>query len=417
MLDRKSRRVLLALPLVLTTTVGAMAQSLDGDWKGRLILGTSQELPLVFHISTSDSSVSMDSPAQCAFGLQCDVRHLSYDSLSVAIPKLMVNYTAKHQDGHLVGIFKQSGLQLPLNLEKGEVEKPRHPQTPLAPFDYTTEEVVIASDVPGVSLSGTLTVPDNASPSTPVVVMVSGSGLQNRDEELFGHKPFAVIADWLARHGVASLRYDDRGCGKSTGDVAAATTVDFARDAQTVMDWLRRNRSFGQVGILGHSEGGMIAYMLCNANPQAPDFVVSVAGPVVQGEKILEYQNIRAMGKMGIPENQAKDIFRGKLGELRRNPWMAFFLDYNPADDLKAMTCPALLIFGENDQQVPAALNVDAARNLAPNAEVVVFAGLNHLMQHSATGDVSEYGQIEETFAPEALRKIAGFIKEKCVAE
>lgn len=407
------RRNIVAMSLLLSTALLSFSQNLTGDWKGKLVLGAGRELPLVFHISTADNSVLLDSPNQGAFGLSCDIKYISADSLSIAIPKLMVNYSAKYQNNTLTGLFKQGGVQLPLNLERGTIAKPKRPQTPSSPNTYKTEEVNIVSETPGVTLSGTLTLPEPVDKSTPVVVMVTGSGQQNRDEEILDHKPFAVIADYLAQNGIATLRYDDRGFGKSTGDVSNATTKDFAHDAQTVVDWLRKNKKFAQVGLLGHSEGGMIAYMLCRDKNKAPDFIISIAGPAVSGEQILEFQNVEALAKAGINESQAKSIFRSKISELNKNPWMAFFLQYNPKEDLTALKQPALLIYGQKDKQVPPSLNLEPARNYAKGAEIICFPELNHLMQHAITGDISEYGQIEETFAPEVLKRIAEFIRNQ----
>ena len=328
------------------------------------------------------------------------------------------------------------------------------PQTPLPPFPYKTEEVVIKNEKGGTALAGTLIIPKNTDNSTPIVIMVSGSGQQNRDEEVFEHKPFAVIADYLARNGIASFRYDKRGVGKSTGDILNATTADFANDAEAVMNWIRENKQFGKVGILGYSEGGLIAYML-GAGNDTPDFIVSIAGPAVQGKEIIAWQNKVALKNSGFSEPDAEKfrnaltkVFEYKLknpdstsinqelidefySDSKINPlnaklvaslksvmkskadncWMIYFLGYNPADDLKSLKIPAFIIYGEKDQQVPPELNYDLATKLAPKAKVIIYPGLNHLMQHAITGRVEEYKIIEETFAPEVLDDITSFIK------
>lgn len=328
------------------------------------------------------------------------------------------------------------------------------PQTPRPPFPYKTEEVVVSNDKGGSTLAGTLTIPKNTDNSTPIVIMVSGSGQQNRDEEVFEHKPFAVIADYLARNGIASFRYDKRGVGKSTGDILNATTADFANDAEAVMNWIRENKQFGKVGILGHSEGGLIAYML-GAGNDTPDFIVSIAGPAVQGKEIIAWQNKVALMNSGFSEPDAEKfrnaltkVFEYKLknpdstsinqalidefySDSKINPlnaklvaslksvltakannhWMMFFLGYNPDKDLRSLKIPAFIIYGEKDQQVPPELNYDLATKLAPKAKVVIYPGLNHLMQHAITGRVDEYKIIEETFAPEVLDDITSFIK------
>ena len=335
-----------------------------------------------------------------------------------------------------------------------EVKKTKRPQTPHPPFPYKTEEVVIKNEKGGSALAGTLTIPKNTDNSTPIVIMVSGSGQQNRDEEVFEHKPFAVIADYLARNGIASFRYDKRGVGKSTGDILNATTADFANDAEAVMNWIRENKQFGKVGILGHSEGGLIAYML-GAGNDTPDFIVSIAGPAVQGKEIIAWQNKMTLMNSGFSEPDAEKfrnaltkVFEYKLknpdstsinqelidefySDSKINPlnaklvaslksvltakannhWMMFFLGYNPAKDLRSLKIPAFIIYGEKDQQVPPELNYDLATKLASKAKVIIYPGLNHLMQHAITGRVEEYKIIEETFAPEVLDDITSFIK------
>ncbi|MBD5200240.1 MAG: alpha/beta fold hydrolase [Bacteroidales bacterium] len=350
--------------------------------------------------------------------------------------------------------FKQDSPQQSKPQTQTELKKSNRPQTPLPPFPYKTEEVVIKNEKGGTALAGTLIIPKNTDNSTPIVIMVSGSGQQNRDEEVFEHKPFAVIADYLARNGIASFRYDKRGVGKSTGDILNATTADFANDAEAVMNWIRENKQFGKVGILGYSEGGLIAYML-GAGNDTPDFIVSIAGPAVQGKEIIAWQNKVALKNSGFSEPDAEKfrnaltkVFEYKLknpdstsinqelidefySDSKINPlnaklvaslksvmkskadncWMIYFLGYNPADDLKSLKIPAFIIYGEKDQQVPPELNYDLATKLAPKAKVIIYPGLNHLMQHAITGRVEEYKIIEETFAPEVLDDITSFIK------
>ncbi len=380
--------------------ITSMAQTLTGDWSGRLELGGGRGLKLAVHIS--DSVITLDSPDQGAYGLECSTVFLGADSVNFSIPKLMMNYEGRIADGRLAGIFRQAGVKLPLDFERG-VKKANRPQTPQPPYPYSQEEVKIGN------LAGTLTIPEGATGATPIAVLVSGSGLQNRDEELFEHKPFAVIADYLARRGIATLRYDDRGCGESTGDASEATTVDFAADAESVVNWTKVTKRFGRIGIIGHSEGGQIAYML-----NGPDFIVSIAGPTIKGLRILEYQNKMALIEAGIPETQAAIQAVDATQAVAANPpnkWIEYFVNYDPADDLRKVSVPALLIFGEKDRQVPAELNVGPARELIPAATIKVFPRLNHMMQHAQTGAVSEYAQIEETISEDVLAEIASFCK------
>lgn len=447
-------RRILGVVAALATLLSASGRTLDGAWAGTLEPGNGMKLRLVFNISAADSTITMDSPDQGARGIAGQTLHLSADSLSFSVPSLRMTYSGKLTGNEVRGTFRQGPLTLPLTLTPG-TDEPRRPQTPNAPFPYSTEEVSIANPEGGSVLAGTLTVPDGATAATPVALLVSGSGLQNRDEELFGHKPFAVIADYLARNGIASLRYDDRGFGASTGNAATATTDDFASDASAALKWLGKQKRFGRTGIIGHSEGGIIAYML-GAGKKGPDFIVSIAGPAVKGTRTIANQNRAALTRSGISEAAAADFeaavekalelklrnpdscaisdeqlaeiypqvndspLTWQLGASIRqifesagtpNPWMLRFWAYDPAEALKKLKSRAFIIYGEKDRQVDATINLPVAKHLAPRAKVKEYAGLNHLMQHATTGHVDEYASIEETFAPEVLADIVAFIK------
>lgn len=426
------------------------AHTIDGSWEGKLDLG-GHSLRLVFHLSPD--KITMDSPYQGAKSIECEKVYLSSDSVNFTVKKLMVTYSGSLKGDSIIGTFIQGPVRLPLVLSKVHHRICR-PQTPQPPFPYQIEEVTVNNKNGASVLAGTLTIPVDADVNTPIVIMVTGSGQQNRDEELFEHKPFAVIADYLARNGIASLRYDDRGMGKSTGDILNSTTADFAGDTEAVMKWVRSQNRFGATGILGHSEGGLISFML-GAKADGPDFIVSIAGPSIQGKDIIAYQNKVALIKSGVSEPDAENfrkaiakVFEYKLNNLdcstiddekieefypayksspmttnlanslksvltakADNYWMIYFLGYNPADDLKSLKIPALLIYGEKDRQVPPELNCEPASRLAPNAKIITYPGLNHLMQHAVTGNVEEYKDIEETFAPEVLDDIVTFIQ------
>lgn len=435
------RRIAIAI-VALATALGAAADGLRGKWNGTLQAG-GMKLRLSVSVR-ADSTATLDSPDQGTFGLPAQVQHLGADSLSLALPQLQASYNARLKDGRLCGTFRQGMLSLPLDMERAQLERP---QTPMPPFPYVTEEVVIPNASAGVTLAGTLTLPENFDPAqTPVVVMVTGSGLQNRDEELFGHRPFAVIADYLARHGIASLRYDDRGKGASTGDGAAATTTDFASDARAAIEALR-SRGCKRVGILGHSEGAAIAFQL--AAKKVPEFIVAIGAPGVQGYEILVDQTRRAMADSGVAadmldrycealtamyrarisdgadaakaavlkataswqQDGANDQLKAILMQLadNGNPWLDEFMAYDPRADIAATACPALAIYGSLDTQVPPAQNAPAAQ--ANHAVAVkTYPGLNHLMQSAKTGKVSEYEELSETFSPTVLADIATFI-------
>lgn len=404
---------LTSIILLFVSISSLFAQSLTGDWTGKLDFGAGRNLKLVFHISDSPSVITMDSPDQGAYGLNCEVVYLDKDSVSLSIPNLMMSYTGSVKDDVLSGTFKQGGIALPLTFERG-MKKANRPQTPVPPFPYKEENVKIENTSEDVVLAGTLTIPQNYTSSTPIVVMVTGSGSQNRDEELFEHKPFAVIADYLARNGIASLRYDDRGFGESTGDIKDATTKNFASDTETILRWIKEENRFGKIGIIGHSEGGLIAYMLGYRN-DILDFIISIAGPATNGAEILDYQNKLAFMETGMEEDTAEKYAISARNQIENNPtmkWMHYFLQYDPSEDLQRLQIPALIIYGEKDRQVPISLNLEKARKLAPNALVKSFPNLNHLMQEAVTGDVEEYNSIEQTISPVVLSEILKFIND-----
>jgi pimeloyl-ACP methyl ester carboxylesterase len=247
-----------------------------------------------------------------------------------------------------------------------------------------------------------------------VLLFVSGSGQQNRDEELMNHKPFLVIADYLARNGIATLRYDDRATGKSVGgDVKNATSEDFARDAAAGIEFLRSKKTFSKVGILGHSEGGTIAFML--GGQQKVDFIVSLAGPTVKGDTLLAAQSNRILSLSGMPANMTVEKYRQTATSVKI-PWLDWFNDYDPSDDIRKTRCPVFALNGDRDCQVISSLCLPALKVLLPSSKkhlIKEYPELNHLFQHCTTGLPDEYGQIEETISPEVLSDIAGWIKQQ----
>ena len=393
----------IAFCLALTALLTASAQNISGSWKGLLELGVLK-LNIVVNIAT-DGTCTLDSPDQGAKGIPAKIITISADALKFKASAIGAEYEGKLEDGVLRGTFTQNGMKLPLDLKPGSLNLNR-PQTPRPPFPYRTEEVVFTNVKARATLAGTLSVPTNAKCA---VLMVTGSGQQNRDEELFGHRPFAVIADYLARKGIASLRYDDRATGKSKGgEVKSATTRDFAEDAEAGLAYLRTSGLFRKIGILGHSEGGMIAFML-GAKGKV-DFIVSLAGPAVKGDELLLEQHKMVLGDMAsnLTLEQIRDFPAN-----RKNAWMRFFLDYNPQTDIQKTVCPVLALNGEKDSQVVATQNVPALRRALPTDKrnvIKTYPSLNHLFQHCRTGLPSEYAQIEETFSEEVLADICNWI-------
>jgi pimeloyl-ACP methyl ester carboxylesterase len=420
----------------------------------------SLELNLVLHLD-GDSTCTLDSPDQGAKGIAGVVKELTTEKVDVQFPLLLASYTAELKDGQLVGTFKQRGFSLPLSMQPGDLVRQR-PQTPQPPFPYETREVTIPVPPPSSAVSpvccdpsspvccdtiatspthtlaATLTLPTTPLPTgegqggAPLcLLLVSGSGLQDRDETLYDHKPFAVIADYLARHGIATLRYDDRGFGQSTGDASRCTTADFADDAAACIQYLRstpllRGGDGGRlnVGILGHSEGGSIAFML--AARKLADFIVTLAAPGIKGDTLLVEQTNALLRLNGQTPSMTLRNMRFIMATQETNPWYQYFVEYDPAADIAATRCPVLALNGSLDSQVLPQSNLTAIRqllNLSEYPDTLPFMegmgvgfykeypGLNHLFQHAQTGATTEYGTIEETISPEVLHDIVDWLQ------
>lgn len=408
-----------------------------GTWSGKLEIGNEQ-LNLEFTFDGDQCSLAV--PAQGTKGIPTQLSKPLPGMISIKVPMIAATFDGLQKSETLIeGTFRQNGLVLPLRLTPG-VQQHHRPQTPVPPFPYTTEEVTWTNG--NATLSGTLTFPKDFNlQTTPVVVLVSGSGMQNRDEELMEHKPFAVIADALARQGIATLRYDDRGCAQSTGDFKTATTYDFRDDALGGIKLLK-NRGFKRVGVMGHSEGGTIALLL--AADEKVDFAISMAGMAISGKETLIQQNRDIMLASQMPENtvnlycQAMDeIYTAVLNQRvfsnyqayasldkslvnnlytivqqAETPWFKAFLGLNAEPELKEIHCPLLALNGNKDIQVNAERNLNAIRQNVPSATVRSFPDLNHLFQHCTTGMVSEYIEIEETISPEVIQTIIDWIKQ-----
>ncbi len=440
----------LLLAALMLTASDAIA--LRGSWRGELDLG-QMKVPLVFNFSESvsgETSCTLDSPSQGAKGIATEVVRCDADSISLTCNVIGASYTGRISAGAIKGRFQQRGYEFPLDLTPDVALEDRRPQTPRPPFPYSVVDTTfVAPD--GAVMSATLTLPQTTdSRKFPAVVMVTGSGPQNRDEEYCDHKPFAVIADILARNGIASLRYDDRGTGKSTGDYLTATTHTIKDDAVSGIDFLRSIPGIGKVGVLGHSEGGTVAFMV-GAEKKA-DFIVSLAGMAISGKETIMRQNSHSLDKMTLSDtekanslklielvfdiitSQVKsgtaaptDVYKLaaenclqvpdqilqslKMTQSTRAPWIDAFLVLNPREYIDKVRCPVLAINGEKDTQVYPD-NLTVIKKHAPQAKTMLMPRLNHLMQHAVTGEVSEYDEIRETISPEVLDAIVNFIKD-----
>jgi len=445
------KRILLLTLFSLITISFAVAQSLDGSWKGKLNVG-GMELNLVLnfaHDADGKPTCTLDSPDQGAKGIPAEVVSEDPQKLKITVNAIGMAYEGALTDGELRGTFTQGGVSLPLNLKPGTVQINR-PQAPKAPYPYKTEEVTISNSAANITLSGTLTYPVGyekmKKKDVPVVVMVSGSGSQDHDEAIFGHKPFLVLTDYLARNGVASLRYDDRGVGRSTGDASQITTQTNMTDAEAALNFVKQTGKFGSSGLLGHSEGGIISFML--GAKGAPDFIVTLASPGVRGDSLLIEQTRTMLLYSGMTPKQCNNycsglrrlfdgIIAGKdaqavldmaadveplmgmkltkdVVDAYYSPWVRSYLCYDPTDDIRNTRCPVLAINGTSDTQVAAKTNLGAIRKLLPDNKKSVtkeYTGLNHLFQHSLIGMPTEYGKIEETISPDVLKDIAEWIK------
>jgi len=391
-----------ALVVTLLSITPSHAQGiLDGTWHGDLDVQGST-LTIVFSIG---EKTTLSVPQQSAKDIPALLESSSPVSIKISVPSIGADYQGMLVRGKIVGKFTQSGQEFPLTLEKGELAKANRPQTPTTHEGYSEKEVAFTNGE--ATLKGTLSVPDKGTGFA--VLFVTGSGQQNRDEELFEHKPFAVIADALAKQGIASLRYDDRGFGESTGDPTFATTKTFAEDAAEGIKFLKEE-GFDKVGVLGHSEGGTIAFIL--GSEEKVDFLVSLAGMSQRGDSTLIAQLTHQLRLRGAEESGIKAYVSAYVDQVKaqNNPWMNYFLELDPLPYIKNVKCPSLILNGEKDSQVLPSKNIPIIKDNLKGATIKVYPGLNHLFQHCDTGLGTEYMEIEETISTEVLDDIARWI-------
>ncbi len=430
----------------------ATAFALDGSWRGELAMGAAK-LPLVFNFSEDaeqNTLCTLDSPAQGAKGIPAPVVYISTDSLSLTVSSIGAKYNARISATEIIGTFSQGPYSFPLTLTPELSLSERRPQTPRPPYPYTTLDTTFTA-TDGVTLAGTLTIPAGGlRADMPALVMVSGSGPQNRDEELFDHRPFAVIADYLGREGIATFRYDDRGVAQSGGDFGSSDFNTFAADAAAAMRMLRGVEGIGKVGVLGHSEGGTIAMRLASATDADlhPDFIISLAGVAEPAKATLLRQNRDRLMQLNLSSQEVDDLMcviegcfdaliageseidvdaiANKAGlspnpmvmaELRRNlpamstPAFLTMLRLRPDEWLDNIHVPMLALNGSLDTQVNPEANLNLITSHIPSATAIELPGLNHLLQPATTGDITEYESIPQTISPEALAAILTFLR------
>jgi uncharacterized protein len=461
-------RLILFVLLVLLTSSILRSQDINGQWNGELkVQGT--QLRLVFNIAKTESGISstMDSPDQGAKGIPTTTTSFENSILKITISSATIEYEGKlGSDNIIVGNFKQGGQSFPMNLSRQAIKKEImvRPQEPRKPYPYYTEDVLFENKKAGIQLAGTLSLPQKDG-SYPVVILISGSGPQNRDEELMGHKPFLVLADHLTKNGIGVLRYDDRGTAASKGDFKSAKSADFAQDVESAITYLKTRKEVDKmkIGLVGHSEGGLIAPMVASKS-QDVSLIVLLAGPGLTGSEILLLQQkligrASGMSEVDLQKNEIankvafdivnnttsleqlkmeltkhlKEVLKSNANVVKpagmseedfiksqveqvASPWMQYFIKYNPVPALEKVKCPVLALNGAKDLQVPPKENMDAIRKAlakAKNKKVVTkeLPNLNHLFQECKTGSPDEYSSIEQTFSPTALSEILSWIQ------
>lgn len=463
--NKKMKKIAFAV-LMSLTSICFFGQDLTGQWNGVLKV-PGMQLRLVFNISKTDNGLmtTMDSPDQGAKGIPTTSTTFENLSLKITIANAKIEYEGVlGNDQIIVGTFKQSGQTFPLNLSKEKIEKEKlvRPQEPTKPYPYYSEDLSFENKTAGITLAGTLTLPKKEG-LFPAVILISGSGPQNRDEELLGHKPFLVLSDYLTQNGFAVLRFDDRGTGNSIGDFKTATTADFSTDVAAAISFLKTRKEINpkKIGLIGHSEGGIIAPMIASQCKDV-NFIILLAGPGIPGDQLLLLQQARIAKASGQsdsviqkseelnkkafeivnkytnpeelktqmtqyittiskdspekPENMSEEDFVNLQLTKILNPWMIYFLRYNPSLALEKVKCPVLAMYGDKDLQVPAKENIEAikialAKGGNHKLTSQVLPNLNHLFQECKTGIPNEYATIEQTFSPIALAEILKWLQ------
>ena len=435
-----------------------LGQEVSGTWHGLLDVG--QKLRLDLHITKNGTIYygKLDSPDQGANDIPVSKVELSNNMLIFEVKHLGVSYSGSIKNDTIDGVFKQGGLSTKMLLTRSEVilKKTLRPQEPNGPFDYVEEEVSFENKLEKFNLAGTITYPKGEGPF-PAVILVSGSGPQDRNEEILEHKPFWIIADYLTKQGFAFLRYDDRGTAKSKGNFYSATSVELSQDAESALDFLKTNTKINtsKICVAGHSEGAMIAVMLA-ARRKDIHSIALLAGPGIPGRELLLLQQYLINRANGISEKTNKSIqrYNSKIYDIVQeqssldvakpilekkirktlsktkdselegypskealiqqsisnvcNPWMFYFIKYNPKNDLEKVNCHVLALNGSKDLQVPPKENLGALEKYIPKSDKSqVFKeipNLNHLFQECETGNPTEYGTIEQTIQEDVLK-------------
>ncbi|TDO71487.1 hypothetical protein EV143_108141 [Flavobacterium chryseum] len=450
------KKTILILIIILTSSI-TFAQEITGQWNGLLKVPGTQ-LRLAFHITKTESGYSstMDSPDQKATGIPVAKTTFENAVLKLDIVAIKGTYEGTlNSDNIIVGKLTQSGQSLDVNLSRENVQKEVRvrSQEPQKPYSYYTEDVKFENKTDQVTLAGTLSLPKKEG-NFPAVILITGSGPQNRDEEVLGHKSFLVLSDYLTKKGFAVLRFDDRGVGESTGNFSTAVSTDFAKDVQAGVDYIKTRKEINKnrIGLIGHSEGGLIAPIVAG-NSKDIVFIVLLAGPGLRGDKILLLQKELIQRQSGVSEAEIKkdheifkgaydivlasstndDIFKNHINTYFKSKfedptdqkakmatlaitsnWYYNFIKFDPVTVLKNVKCPVLALNGDKDLQVPAEVNTEIIKNTLAKAgnkkvTVKILPNLNHLFQECKTGSPDEYETIEQTISPIALEEISNW--------
>jgi len=459
----KTISLVCVLLISITGSVWGNTQDILGSWMGTLRVG-DVELRIAYTIQEDQYgslSASLHSLDEVVYDIPVNEIHYEDHRLTLICEAVQATYegqlVSERNSVYFDGQWHQGGQTFDLDLRPvEEIPRPNRPQDPQPPFPYEQQEVVFENIPAGIQLAGTLTIPEGTGPF-PVLVTLSGSGSQDRNSTIFEHKPFWVLADYLARLGMAVLRYDDRGIGGSTNAETEATSADLAGDVSAAVSFLLDHPDIdpNRIGLIGHSEGGMIAPMVATQIENIA-LIVLLAGPGVPGSKILLDQNEDIFRANGAPESvidtrliylsrvfeilqdypddveakeKIKEVFIQIYGQISSqeleseaeawtSAWMRFFVLYDPGPTLAQVTCPVLALFCELDIQVDASQNLPVMESILAQAGhtdylVQELPELNHLFQTAQTGVIEEYAQIEETFSPAAMNLIGAWISER----
>ncbi len=454
--------------ILLLSTISLYPKDIIGRWEGILKV-QGVELEIVFHIDEQDSEYTslMDSPTQGAFGIATTKTTFKNNQVEIVVANLAAFYEGKLDNDTIKGTFNQGGMLFPLTLVRTEKKELSRPQEPKAPFPYDVEEVTFTNTKEKIKLAGTLTLPKQTIKSA-AVILIAGSGPNDRDETIFAHKPFWILADYLTRQGIAVLRYDKRGVGESEGEYFTATTKDFAEDVEAAISYLKTREEIdpSNIGLIGHSEGGIIAPIVATQGSDVK-FVVLMAGLGVTGTELVIAQHQHEFDKLKLSEEEkenfndiiinlysnvlkwteyagtdkernqltqdldvlwqnltprmqggSKETFIKQTTSKIISPWFRYFLKINPSEFIQKLDIPTLAINGENDTQVEYQSNlsgIEQALKKANNNQYTIksYPHLNHLFQESTTGEIDEYGKIEQTISPIVLSDIANWIRKQ----